>query len=95
MIAPFFIAGFDTPSDLKLQVKIIQQGALTLYPGVYRFWGSEGAIEKEQHQVLLLQASNNDYDWHLSKQQGSLEKLFPPIILAIVSSSQRYGATGI
>ena len=52
-------------------------------------------IKKEKHQVLLLKTNNNDIGWYLHTMQGYLEKLLPPLVFAIVSSSQRDGATGI
>lgn len=94
MIAPFLITDLDTPSDLKLQDKIIQQEALPLDPGVYLF-----GFQKEQYkksntkccsfkQVTIIMAGINT-------MQGYLEKLIPPSILAIVSSSQSNRTTGI
>ena len=45
--------------------------------------------------MLLLKTNNNDIGWYLHTMQGYLEKLLPPLVFAIVSSSQRDGATGI
>ena len=77
-----------------LQNKIYTERALPLDPGVYRF-----GFQKEQYkksntkccsfkQVTIIMAGINT-------MQGHLEKLIPPRILAKVSSSQRYGTTGI
>lgn len=94
MIAPFLITDLDTPSDLKLQDKIIQQESLLLPPCRLSF-----GVQKEQYkksntqccsfkQVTIIMVGINT-------MQGYLEKLIPPRILAIVSSSQRHRATGI
>lgn len=62
MIAPFFIAGFDTPSDLCCRIRLYNKGLCPLTPEFIALGFRRS--KKEQHQVLLLQTSNNNYGWN-------------------------------
>ena len=62
MIAPFFIAGFDTPSDLCCRIRLYNKGLCPLIPEFIALGFRRS--KKEQHQVLLLQTSNNNYGWN-------------------------------
>ena len=62
MIAPFFIAGFDTPSDLCCRIRLYNKGLCPLTPEFIAL--DFRRSKKEQHQVLLLQTSNNNYGWN-------------------------------
>ena len=62
MIAPFFIAGFDTPSDLCCRIRLYNKGLCPLTPEFIALGFRRS--KKEQHQVLLLQTSNNNYGWY-------------------------------
>ena len=62
MIAPFFIAGFDTPSDLCCRIRLYNKGLCPLTPEFIALGFRRS--KKEQHQALLLQTSNNNYGWN-------------------------------